>query len=164
MDKDNEKEPVGKSNPLIERQIEEILRSSERTYRRKMLWNRIGNGINHFFRRLGQGGRGSPSSRLMLWGLLLTLAGVFVAGGPAAKPIASLLVLAGIIMFISPIFLSFRRAGGRGTSPGSNEGKYWRGRSLNEEDPWQATKQQVNNVARWLRGGKNPPPRNGPRR
>lgn len=168
MNMDRDKEPTPKPNPIIEKQIQEILRNSERTYRRKIFWNRLSNGVSGFFSRVGQGGgrSASPFGRLMLWGIVLVVLGMIASGIGPVRPIASLLVLGGIVLFLSPIFLSIRRTGGG--SGYSGDEKYWRGRPVvTGDDPWGSTKQQFQGVMRWLRGGdKNPPspPRGSSRR
>jgi hypothetical protein len=141
--------------PLYERQLDEILRGVERTQRRRQFWT----GLQAGLRRL-RGGQavGFPYSRLIGLALALAVAGMVLRGLlPGFGGLGSLLILGGVILFLSPIVLSLGRPRG-GSGVGGDE-KLWRGRPvIYHDDPWQATRARLTDWVRRLRGGPPPPP------
>ena len=78
---------------------------------------------------------------------------------PGFGGLGSLLILGGVVLFLSPIVLSLGRPRGGGSATSSDE-KLWRGRPVVYHDnSWQATRARLNDWVRRLRGGPpNPPP------
>jgi len=159
MDRDREKnggegagKPVGKpaGTGLLDRQLEEILRNAERTHRRQLLWRRVRGTAGV---ALGQGQRAALPSRLLAWGAALCLISLLISG---INPVLSTwLILAGVILILSPIFINVRRGGGGGNQ------HVWRGRVIEypPADSFAAGRVWLQGLLRRLRGG---PP--GPRR
>ncbi len=145
--------------PLYERQLDEILRGVERTQRRQRFWE----GLLRSVRRLRVPRRGSggfPYSWLIGLALALAVAGMVLRGLlPGFGGLGSLLILGGVVLFLSPIVLSLGRPRGGGTTVGGDE-KLWRGRPVVYNDPWENTRNRLNSWVRRLRGGPPnlPPP------
>ncbi len=161
MDRDREKnggegpgKPVGKptGTGLLDRQLEEILRNAERTHRRQLWWRRV-RGTARV--ALGQGrGRTSLASRLLIWGAGLCLIGLLISG---INPVLSgWLVLAGVILLLSPIFVNVRRGG-----VGGRTQHVWRGRIIEyrPDDSFATGRAWLQGLLRRLRGGPPGPPR-----
>ncbi len=157
------KPPEHKDNnepkPLYERQLDEILRGVERTQRRRQVWT----GLRQSVQRLrGPRRVGFPYSKLIGLALALAVAGMVLRGLlPGFGGLGSLLILGGVVLFLSPILLSLGRPrGGGGAAPGADD-KLWRGRPVvYHDDPWQTTRARLNDWVRRLRGDppNRPPP------
>ena len=148
--------PPKEPRPLYERQLDAILQGAARTQQRRQFWTTLRGLVG---RALGGRGSGIPHSRLLLAGVVLAVVGVLLRGLlPAA---GGLLILLGIVLFLSPVVLSFGRPRGAGRPA---EEKLWRGRPVvYDDDPWQTARTRLNGVIRWFRGGSSPPkppPRN----
>ena len=105
--------------PLYERQLDEILRGVERTQRRRQFWVGLQATLRRF-RRPGRAGVGFPYSRLIGLALALAVAGMVLRGLlPGFGGLGSLLILGGVVLFLSPIVLSLGRprGGGSATEP-----------------------------------------------
>jgi hypothetical protein len=123
---------------LIDRQIEEILRNAERTHRRQLFWKRVRDTAGSLF----GGPQRVTAGRLMAWGLGLCLLGVLVSAPMPA--LSGWIILAGIILFLSPIFLNVRKGGGFG-----REQRIWRGRVIDDPgDPWRGGREWLRNLFR----------------
>lgn len=155
MDRDRDKNgrPNPSSHSLLEKQLEEILRNTERSHRRQLFWRRV-RGFARTAVRPATRGRASIAGRLMAVGLGLCLLAMLIS--PAARGLAAFLVLAGVILVISPVFLGLGRRG-RG---GIGEERLWRGRVIRYPDntAWGAGRAWVQQWWRRMRGG---PPRRG---
>ncbi len=161
MDRDREQnggegpgKPAGKpaGTGLLDRQLEEILRNAERTHRRQLWWRRVRGTAGM---ALGAGRRRATlPGRLLACGAGLCLIGLLISG---INPVLSgWLVLAGVILLLSPIFVNVRRGG-----VGSGNQHVWRGRII-EYPPagsFTAGRAWLQGLLHRLRGG---PP--GPRR
>jgi hypothetical protein len=152
--------------PLYERQLEEILRDVERTQQRRQIWSELLERLGRLGRGRGRAGgsrgRSLPFSRLLLFGIGLAVAGVVLQSlVPTLRGVGGLLILGGILLFLSPIVLSLGRP--RGGAPGDPGERLWRGRPVvYHTDPWRT---RLNDLLRWFRGGSNrPPPGPPPRR
>lgn len=148
------------SKPLYERQLDEILRGVERTQRRRQFWE----GLQRSVRRLRaprKAGVGFPYSRLIGLALALAVGGMVLRGLlPGFGGLGSLLILGGVVLFLSPILLSLGRPRGGGGAAGGDD-KLWRGRPvIYHDDPWQTTRARLNDWVRRLRGDppNRPPP------
>jgi hypothetical protein len=100
-----------------------------------------------------------------VFGIGLAVAGVVLQSLiPALRGVSGLLILGGILLFLSPLVLSWGRP--RGGTGDPNGERLWRGRPVvYNDDPWRATRARLNGLLRWFRGGSNrPPPRPPPRR
>ncbi len=156
MDRDRDKN--GGSNPrppsLLDKQLEEILRTSARTHRRQVFWRRLRQTTSGVLGPRGRG-KGLSAGRLMVMGFALCVAAVLV--GHAIAGLSTLLALVGVVLFLSPLFLGLGR---RGRAEGRDE-RIWRGRVINYpgEDPLQAGRLWIERMIRRLRG--RPP--GGPR-
>jgi hypothetical protein len=157
MDRQSRKDN-NEPRPLYERQLDEILRESDRVQQRRQFWA----GTRRTVSRLFAGGSHTlPHSRLIGVGLVLLIVGGVLRG--ALPTLGGLLILGGVLLFLSPIVLSFGRPRG-GSSLGPGDEKLWRGRPVvYGDDPWRTTRNRVNGVVRWFRGGSNRP-RGGPPR
>ena len=126
-------------NPsLIDRQIEEILRNAERTHRRQLFWKRARDMAGGLF----GGGRPMTAGRLMAWGVGLCLLGLLLS--TPAPALSGWIVLAGIILFLSPIVLNVRNGGAF-----SRDQRVWRGRVIEDtSDPWRDTRAWFRNLFR----------------
>ena len=150
--------------PLYERQLDEILRGVERTQQRRQVWT----GLLERLGRLGRAGAGRsrgrsllPFSRLLMLGIALAVTGVLLRG--LNSGLGGLLILCGILLFLSPLVLSWGRP--RGGAGGGTDERLWRGRPVvYNDDPWSATRARFNDLLRWFRGGSNRPPPGPPRR
>jgi len=153
MDRDRDKNGGGNQRPssLLDKQLEEILRTAERARRRQIFWQRVRSMPTRALRSL-RGGRRLSAGRLMGLGFALCIVATLVRG--MLPWLSALLILAGVILFVSPIFLSFRRGGGAG----AHEERLWRGRVIEypHRDPLQSASAWVRRTWRRLRGG--PPP------
>ena len=156
MGRDREKngDSNPRPNPLLEKQLEEILRNAERTHRRQLFWRRVRSMAQATVTPRTRGQRGPSAGRLMALGLAVGVVGALIGQGIAW--LSALLLLVGAILFISPIFLSLAR-GGHMTGP---EERLWRGRPVqySRNDPFAAGRRWVQEMLRRMRGG--PPPRN----
>jgi hypothetical protein len=156
MGRDREKngDSNPRPNPLLEKQLEEILRNAERTHRRQLFWRRVRTMAQTSVAPRTRGRRGFSAGRLMALGLVVCLAGALI--GQSIAWLSAMLLLAGGILFISPIFLSLAR-GGHMTGP---EERMWRGRPVQygHTDPLAGGRRWVQEMLRRMRGG--PPPRN----
>jgi len=153
MDRDRDKN--GSSNPrppsLLDKQLDDILRTAERTHRRRLFWQRLRN-TGRSFTAAGRRGRRVSSGRLMAMGFgLCFLAGFLGRGAPM---LSAVLVLAGAILFLSPIVLNFGR---RGSSGGRDE-RVWRGRAVEypDDERWRTTQAWFRGMFQRLRGGGPP--------
>jgi hypothetical protein len=155
MDRDRDREKKGESSPrpnsLLDKQLEDILRTAERAHRRQLFWRRV-RGVGSVVAGSATRRRGLTSGRLMAWGLGLCVIAVLV--GRAVPGLTALLLLAGVILFISPVFLSF----GRGGAGGARNERLWRGRVIEypRNDLLAGGRRWVQRAVRRLRG-------NGPR-
>ena len=141
--------------PLYERQLDEILRETERTHQRRQFWT----GLQSRLLRLRAGrNRSLPYSRLLLGGVALAIVGIVLQSLlPGLRGLGGLLILGGVLLFLSPVVFSLFRGHGATGSP-ANE-KLWRGRPVvYGDDAWRA---RLNGLVRWFRGGSNRP-RGGP--
>jgi hypothetical protein len=124
---------------LIDRQIEEILRNAERTHRRQLFWKQARDMAGNL---IGGRSRRVTAGRLMAWGLGLCLLGVLLSA--PAPALSGWIVLAGIILFLSPILLNVRSGGAF-----SREQRIWRGRVIEDtNDPWRDTRDWWRNLFR----------------
>lgn len=161
MDRDREKnggdgpdKPSGKplGTGLLDRQLEEILRNAERNHRRQLWWRQVRGTARAV---LGPGRRrASLPGRLLAWGGGLCLVGLLISG--ISPVLSGWLVLAGVILLLSPIFVNV----GRGGMGGRTE-HVWRGRTIvyRTDDAFAAGRVWLQGLLARLRGG---PP--GPRR
>ena len=161
MDRDREKnggEGPGKPHGtpagtgLLDRQLEEILRNAERTHRRQLWWRQVRGTARAVLTRSRS--RASLPGRLMAWGAGLCLVGLLISG---LNPVLSgYLVLAGVILLLSPIFVNVRRGG-----MGGRTEHVWRGRKIEypADSSFAAGREWLQGLLARLRGG---PP--GPRR
>jgi hypothetical protein len=155
MDRDRDREKKGESSPrpnsLLDKQLEDILRTAERAHRRQLFWRRV-RGVGSVVAGSATRRRGLTSGRLMAWGLGLCVIAVLI--GRAVPGLTALLLLAGVILFISPVFLSF----GRGGAGGARDERLWRGRVIEypRNDLLAGGRRWVQRAVRRLRG-------NGPR-
>ncbi len=142
--------------PLYERQLDEILRGVERTQRRQKFWEGLQRSVRRG--RVPRRGGGFPYSWLIGLALALAVAGMVLRGLlPGFGGLGSLLILGGVVLFLSPIVLSLGRPKG-GTTMSADE-KLWRGRPVvYGNDPWETTRNRLNDWVRRLRGGGPPPP------
>jgi hypothetical protein len=150
MDRDRDKNSSSNARPptLLDKQLEDILRTAERTRRRRLFWQRLrntGRGLVAWRRR----GRRVESGRLMGLGFVLCLVAGFLGRG--APMLSSVLVLLGAILFLSPIVLNYGRRGG----PGGREERLWRGRVVDYSDDqrWRTTQAWIGRMLRRFRGG-----------
>jgi len=155
MDRDRDREKKGDShlrpNSLLDKQLDDILRTAERTHRRQLFWRRL-RGTSTLVLGRARGRRGWTSGRLMLTGLGLCLLATII--GRALPEITALLITGGVILFISPVFMSFRRGGAARRDP-----QMWRGRVIDygQDDPFRAGREWLQQ--RFRRGRGKPPGR-----
>src|SRR5689334_23758943 len=104
MDRDRDKNGSSNARPssLLDKQLEEILRSAERMRRRQLFWRRV-RGLAGSVLTLPRRGRRISSGRLMGMGLALCLLAGFL--GHAIPVLSGILVLVGALLFLSPIVL-----------------------------------------------------------
>lgn len=155
MDRDRDRNGDSSAKPhansLLDRQLEEILRTAERTHRRQLFWRRLRGTMGLVAGRSVGRRRGLSAGRLMVLGLGLCLAGMLV--GRLVPGLSMVLLLAGVVVCCSPIFLA------RGSSPFGREERIWRGRVIGyqQDTPLERARQWVQALWRRLRG--DPPPR-----
>ena len=150
MDRDRDKNGSSNahSSSLLDKQLEEILRTAERSRRRQLFWRRV-RGVVSGMAVWPRRGRRVSAGRLMGMGFALcVLAGLFSRAVPW---LATLLVLAGALLFLSPIVLNFGR---RGASGGRDQ-RIWRGRVIEYSDGegWRTTQAWFQKMLRRMRGG-----------
>jgi hypothetical protein len=156
MGRDREKngDSNPRPNPLLEKQLEEILRNAERTHRRQLFWRRVRSMTQAAVTPRTRGQRGPSAGRLMALGLVVCVVGALI--GQSIAWLSAVLLLAGAILFISPIFLSLAR-GGHMMGPEERLLR-WRPVQYSRNDPFAGGRRWVQEMLRRMRGG--PPPRN----
>ncbi|HUS13720.1 MAG TPA: hypothetical protein VM536_01765 [Chloroflexia bacterium] len=151
MDRDREKNsgPNPRPNPLLDKQLQEILRNAERTHRRQLLWNRVRGTAGVVFGRAGR--RGWTSGRLIGLAIGCWLLAALI--GRAVPGLGSVLLIGGVVLFF---YALLRGAGARG--PGGE--RIWRGRVIEyqQDDPLAGARNWLRQTMARLRGGPPPPP------
>ncbi|MGI8587881.1 MAG: hypothetical protein ACR2M0_09370 [Chloroflexia bacterium] len=126
---------------LLDKQLDEILQTAERTHKRELMRRRLRGTADAVF-----GGRLASPGRLMGLGILLWLAALVT--GHSMPVVTNMLLIAGLVL-VGIAFFSSARNGGAAQPPE----RLWRGRVVEykRDDPLAAARKWVQDLARRLR-------------